>query len=78
MKPLTRVGTPAYRAEREEFIAALTVPVCWKCQDTATPPVVIYEDRFWCIRHANDELILDLGRHGELAIPALAFAGLDR
>jgi hypothetical protein len=40
--------------------------------------VVTYGDNFYCAEHAYSELVLDLGRHGLLALPALAFSGADR
>jgi hypothetical protein len=42
------------------------------------PAVVRYGENLYCSVHAYSELVLDLGRHGSLALPALAFSGADR
>lgn len=71
-------GIGTYHTERDEFIAAVTAPICSMCPDAATPATVRYEGRLYCAWHAFDELVLDLGRHGYLAIPALSYAGFGR
>lgn len=71
-------GIGTYHTERDDFIAAVTAPICRMCPDEATPATVRYEGRLYCTPCAFDELVLDLGRHGYLAIPALSYAGLCR
>jgi hypothetical protein len=82
MGPLTIVQA----WERETFLRLLTEPApmvepsfCDFCRaDNPNPAAVLYLDEFYCIQHAEALLVLDQGRHGLLALPALAFSGADR
>lgn len=67
-----------FATERDRFIAAVTAPICSACEDSATPATVRYEGRLFCAPCAFDELVLDLGRHGRFALPALTYSGLSR
>jgi hypothetical protein len=68
---------PGYADDRATFLRL--IEACDHCRVIdEVPAVVKYGDGLYCAEHANSELVLDLGRHGFLALPALAFSGADR
>jgi hypothetical protein len=82
MKPITSIGT-AYQAEQAAILRMLEADfpteICDHCPVISEVPAVVkYGDNLYCAEHAYSELVLDLGRHGLLALPALAFSGASR
>lgn len=70
---------PGYADDRAKFMRLLEADfpedICDLCPVVdEVPAAVRYGDNLYCAVHAFDELVLDLGRHGLFALPAIAAA----
>lgn len=66
----------AAASDRAAFLRLLQAELCGRCK--ARFCSVQYDGMTYCGACAFDELVLDLGNHGFLALPALAFSGALR